>query len=150
MASDDEAWDDPSVHGGLTAWELHNGRAAWLADHIRRFNCQIEPCVAAKILELLDGSNPDLQFELKLVRRADLGRKTKPIFHSAHEDFKLAIEVARLGGFERANRDRACHEVALKHNLKADTVRKRVQPYKALALFEIGSESPSSNESGNF
>lgn len=53
--------------------ELEAGRLGWLAEHIRRCNFRIDPLVAKKLLELLDGSHET--FAVRTVRSKRLNPK---------------------------------------------------------------------------
>lgn len=114
--------------------ELNYGRISWLAEHIRRSNFKIDPLVARKILALIELTEPNLFFELKLVRRSDLPPAHVDPQLRAHRDVDMAIEVARNGGFERAHREIVCHEVGRSRGLKGSYVYRCVLPYKNRAL----------------
>jgi hypothetical protein len=119
--------------------ELHYGRVAWLAEHIRRSNFQISPMVARKLLALIEGGEANLFFELKLQRRSDLTPGFKDRQLVLFRDIHMAYAVGKLsGGFQRGRTKAAYHEVAEQYGLKesyggsgaleADQARNRARP----------------------
>ncbi len=134
-----EESDGVDLSAYFAATELHNGRLEWLAEHIRRSECRIDPAVAKQILSMLDGSHQFL--ELRAVRRSDLPPAAKRQDTERFRDFDLAVAVARHDGFRRGHLRRACHVVGSQVGLSGDYVRKRVEKYRDDALRVVGSEA---------
>lgn len=133
--------ENPSISAGNAFNELHYGRLEWLAEHIRLCNFQIDPLVARKILEMLEGSNPDCFFELTTRRRQDLPPRAADKRLNDMRDMNMAIEVARLGGFRRAYLNKACEKIAEKYKLESSYIAKQVRPWKQQALDAIAEET---------
>lgn len=129
---------DTSAHHA--AVELHHGRLEWLAEHIKRSDFHIDPLVARKILALIERTEPNLFFELRLVRRPDAHSAQKDPQLVEHRNLAMAVEVARRGGFERGFRMRVCHEVGEPRGLEGTYVYRCVKPYRDIALEIVGAE----------
>lgn len=114
--------------------EMHHGRLAWLAEHIRLCDFHIDRSVAKKLLGMLEGRDPESMFEILAVRRGDLPPGTKDPQLTAYRNFEMAIEVARLDGFKRGYGKRARKAVGDSRGLSADYVYRCVMPYKKQAL----------------
>lgn len=129
---------NPNASAMYAAAELQAGRLEWLAEHIRRCNYQIDPMVARKLLELVDGSHPE--FALRTVRSKNLKPRSKLQVEQEVQDFELALEVARNGGFKRAHLARVCADVgaAQKPKLSGVTVQRRVRRWRDFALAALG------------
>jgi hypothetical protein len=120
--------------------ELHYGRIEWLAEHIRLTNFQIDPLVARKILALIERKQPNLFFELKLVRRSDLppAREDPQLKYCREAD--MAYEVGKRCRFKGADRKAAYYDVAERYGLKPETVRRLIAPHKARTLEILAEE----------
>lgn len=143
QSSDDElsAEEEAPAHGAGYAWrELHYGRIGWLAEHIRRSNFQIHPMVARKLLALIECSEPNLFFELKLVRRGDLLPAFKDPQLTLHRDVAMAYEVGKQSGFKRGLMKGAIYDVAERHGLEPDYVAKLIRPHKTMTLEVLAEE----------
>lgn len=127
-----------------SAWraavEFHEGRLEWLAEHIRRSNFQIDPSVARKILALIERSEPNLMFEMRLARRTDLPPAKNDPQLIEHRNLEMAIEVARMGGFKRGHGKRAFHDVGESRGLQGPYVYRCVKPYRAIAIELVEAE----------
>lgn len=110
-AEPDEITEDLSA--SYAVFELHNGRIAWLAEHIRRSDFQIHEMVARKILAMIERTEKNCDFEISLKRRTGL----PPAYINAHarsvRDLELALAVGRKCGFRRGHVQRACAEVSM-------------------------------------
>ena len=131
---------NPEASAGYALTEMHYGRLAWLAEHIRRCNYQISPLVAKKILAMLEGTEQSCFFELKAVRRTGLppGKQDPQLLMFRAAD--MAIEVARICKFKRGDLKDAVYEVGVAHGLKPEYVRKQIKPFKQHALRVIEEE----------
>jgi len=138
--SDDLKPGEDAIVAGHAAWELHHGRIDHLAYHILQSDFQIHPVVARKILALIDGSEPKLLFEMKLVRRSDLPPAYKDPHSIEARNFDMAIEVARRGGFARGRGKRVCHEVGKLYSLSGLFVSRCVKPYRERAFSVLEEE----------
>lgn len=125
---------NPNASAMYAVAELQAGRLEWLAEHIRRCDYQIDPIVARKLLELIDGSHPE--FALRMARSKKRNPKAKLRLERDVEDFELALEVARNGGFKRAHLVRVCDDVgaAWRPKLAGLTVQRRVRRWRDFAL----------------
>lgn len=132
--------ETPEASAYYATSEMHQGRLEWLAEHIRRCDFQISPIVAKKLLHLLDGSDPNCLFELKAVRKAGLPPRASDPRARLARDFDLAVEVARLGGFKRAYRERVCAEVAERQGMATEYVIKCVRKFAKEAQEAIAEE----------
>ena len=133
---------NPNASAMYADQELHAGRLEWLAEHIRRCDFQIDPSVARTLLSLIDGSHPE--HALRMVRSKKMNPKAKPRLQRDVEDFELALEVARNGGFERAKLARVCADVgaAAKPKIAGLTVQRRVRAWREFALTSLGMDEP--------
>lgn len=120
--------------------ELHYGRIDWLAEHIRCSNFQVHPEVARKLLAMIEGTDSNCFFEIRLARRSDMPPRAQDPQLSEIRDAEMAIEVARLGGFRRGHLKRACHKVAEAYGLKADYVERQVRSHRDMAIQAIEAE----------
>lgn len=126
----DEAIDTSAYRAAV---ELHYGRIEWLAEHIKRSNFHIDPSVARKILALIERTEPNLFFELKIVRRSGLRSAQKDPQLTEYRDRDMAVEVCRKGGFDRTMRQQVCHEVGEPRGLEGTYVYRCVKPYEEWA-----------------
>ena len=120
--------------------ELHYGRIDWLAEHIRCSNFQVHPEVARKLLAMIEGTDSNCFFEIRLARRSDMPPRAQDPQLSEIRDAEMAIEVARLGGVRRGHLKRACHKVAEAYGLKADYVERQVRSHRDMAIQAIEAE----------
>lgn len=129
---------DPNASAMYAVAELQAGRLEWLAEHTRRCDYHIDPRVARKLLELVDGSHPE--FELQTVRSKNLKPRSKLRVEQDVQDFELALKVARNGGFKRAHLARVCADVGAeqKPKLSGVTVQRRVRRWRDFALAALG------------
>lgn len=133
--------DDPGATAYYAVTEMHYGRLDWLAVHIRRCDYQISPAVARKILAMLEGSDTNCRFQLKAVRNSELPPNARDKTQTASRDAELALEVARIGGFERGQISRACFEVGKRHGLSPEYVKKRIRPFRDMAILRVAEEA---------
>lgn len=143
QSPEDESSEREDMSAYYAIYELHHGRIEWLGEHVRRSNLQISPAVAHKILSLIGPGNDDCTFELRLVRRSDLPPARRDRFLQRARDFEMAVEVARRGGFERAQNKRVCHAVGKlpEYGLAGATVSKLVRPLREAALGVVHEEA---------
>lgn len=136
-----EQADDEERYSSYVAWHgLHYGRIEGLAAHIRQTNYRINPLVARKILALIEKNEEDLYYELRIVRRSDLPAAFKDPQLREHRAADMALEVARRGGFNRAQLARVCKEVADEHGLSVGHVRKAIRPHRESAISAVEAE----------
>ena len=142
-----DSHDDKETQDDLTAYyavyELHHGRIEWLGEHIRRSNFEISPLVARKILDLIEHRDEECSFELRLARRSDLPPAQKNAFQRRVRNLEMAVEVAKRGGFERAQNKRVCHDVGRlpEYGLTGPVVSRLVRPLREAALGIVGEEA---------
>tara|TARA_R110000868_G_scaffold34144_3_gene123444 strand:- start:8001 stop:8507 length:507 start_codon:yes stop_codon:yes gene_type:complete len=134
MNEDEPRANDPDDSAYHAVRELHYGRLGWLAEHIRRSDFRIDTLVAQKLLAMLEGTEPDCLFEIRLARRSNIPPRASDPRLQNIRNFEMAMEVARLGGFKRGHLLRACHEVARLHGLHPDYVRKSVSSHRETAV----------------
>jgi hypothetical protein len=120
--------------------ELHYGRIEWLAEHIRRSNFQISPMVARKLLALIERTESNLFFELKLVRRSDFPSALQDPQLKLFRDIDMAYEIGKRCRFKGPALKSAYYDLAARYGLKAETVRKRIAPHKAMTLEILAEE----------
>lgn len=140
MNDDESRADEPDPSAYHAVRELHYGRLEWLAEHIRRSNFQIDTQVAHKLLAMIEGTNPDCFFQIKLARRANIPPRAHDPQLEEMRNADMAIQVARLGGFKRGHLQRACHYVAGVHGLHADYVRKKIHRHRDMAIRAVEAE----------
>lgn len=133
--------ESPAASAHYAAMEMHYGRLAWLAEHIRRCDFQISPEVARKLLAMLEGTDPHCYFELKAVRRSDLPPRAEDPQLRLFRAADMAIEVARKSGFKRGKLKKALYEVGQKYGLGADYVGKEVRRFKQYGLEVVAEEN---------
>lgn len=128
---------DPNASAMYAVAELQAGRLEWLAEHIRRCDFHIDPLAARKLLELIDGSHPE--FALRVVRSKNRKPRSKLRLEQDVEDFELALEVARNGGFKRAHLARVCADVGAAQEPKISglTVQRRVRRWRDFAVVAL-------------
>ena len=143
QVSDDDKQSQTDLTAYYAVYELHHGRIEWLGEHIRRSNFEISPLVARKILDLIEQADEECSFELRLARRSDLPPAQKDAFAKRVRNLEMAVEVAKRGGFERAQNKRACHDVGKlpKYGLTGPVVSKLVRPLREVALGIVGEEA---------
>ena len=132
--------DDPETTASFAVNEMHYGRLEWLAEHIIRCDYRINPIVARKILEMIKNLNPECLFELSAIRKTGLPPAYKDPQLTEMRNFDMAIDVARLDGFQRGHLMRACHAVGRKYNLKQEQVRRFTKKYREDAISAIADE----------
>jgi hypothetical protein len=132
--------DDPNASAHYACVELHHGRIAWLAHHIRICDHRIDPIVARKLLSMIERTEPSCYFELALVRRQDIPSAKKDPVLNLYRAADMALEVARLGGFKRAQLQKAVKIVADRYGLQPSYVAKQVAPLKPMAVAAIEEE----------
>lgn len=132
--------DGPGASAYHAVRELHYGRLEWLAEHIRCSNFQIDPEVARKLLAMIEGTDSNCFFEVRLARRSDIPPRAHDPQLSEIRDAEMAIEVAKLGGFQRGHLKRACHKVAEAYGLKADYVERKVRLHRDMAMKAVEAE----------
>ena len=131
---DDLLAANPNASAMYAVAELQAGRLEWLAEHIRRCDYQIDPIVARNLLALIDGSHPE--FALRMGRSKNFKPRSKLRVEQDVQNFELALEVARNGGFKRAQLARVCADVGAARTPKLSGLRvqRRVRPWRDFAL----------------
>ena len=119
--------------------ELNAGRTDWLAEHILQSQGRIHPIVAGTIFQMIRGVHPE--YELRIARSSALPPAERNSDELAFRDLMMAVEVARLNGFERGKREGACEEVASKFGLESSTVAKKVRPLQKEAVRILEAET---------
>ncbi|WP_150132471.1 hypothetical protein [Erythrobacter litoralis] len=137
LEGDANSVDTSAYHAAV---ELHHGRIEWLAEHIKRSDFHIDPLVARKILALIERTEPNLFFELRLVRRPDVHSAQKDPHLVEHRNLDMAVQVARGGGFKRGFRMKVCHKVGEPRGLEGTYVYRCVKPYRDIALEIVEAE----------
>lgn len=132
--------DNPNASAQYACLELHQGRIDWLAHHIRICDYKIDPSVARKLLSIVERTEPGCFFEVVLVRRQDIPPAEKDPTLQLHRAADMALEVARPGGFKRAQLQRAVKIVADRHDLETSYVTKQVRPFRAMAVEAVEQE----------
>lgn len=133
--------ENPEASAMYAVSELHEGRLEWLAQHIVACNFQIDPMVARKLLSLIEGSDQECFYQLQLVRRSGLPPAAKNKNHLEWRHLGWAVEVARLGGFQRGHMHRASFQVAERHGVKPAYLESKVSELREQALAIVEEES---------
>lgn len=136
--NESETEDDLGIGHAIT--EMHYGRLAWLAEHIRRSNFQISPLVAKKVLAMLEGDGDYCRFVITAIRRTDLPPRSQDPQLREFEAADMAIEVARACKFKRGELKQACHDVGVKFGFTSAVVARRVRPFEQMALGVVAEE----------
>lgn len=149
----EEVTEAMSAH--YAVFELHHGRIAWLAEHIRRSNFQIHETVARKILAMIERTEKNCDFEIVLKRRTGLPPAHVNTHTRAVRDLELALAVGRKCGFKRGHVQRACAEVSEellrrgdKSGLTPEYIEKCVRRFKDSALAIIAEEEGQAADEG--
>lgn len=132
---------NPSASAHYACMELHHGRIDWFAHHIRICDFQIDPMVARKLLSMIDRTEQSCYFEVALARRQDIPPAKKDPALQLHRAADMALEVARLGGFKRAQLQMAVKNVADRYGLEPGYVAKQLRPFRAMAVEAVEEET---------